>query len=319
MEDFTDQSGADQRGDALLLFGGALGDFLCLLPGLASLRRRSRGRIAVVAQPAFLDLLNRVELTTISIDRSEVADLFATNSIRNSTFELFGRFATVHSWIGHGDDNFATRLATVSGGTVQIHRLRGMRPGEHASAYLARCLGVHAMTISLRPPANDADWAVDFWRQHGLDDSTLVIHPGSGSPAKNWQGMATIAQRWRRLRDGAVLLLCGPAERSVDLPHDAVVREQSLNRVAALLRTGGGYLGNDSGISHLAGLSGALGAVAFGPSDAETWRPLGNGLRVCRAGSTTCHRCGPNQFCTHVLGIDDVWEVLLAQLPTRFP
>jgi ADP-heptose:LPS heptosyltransferase len=96
-----------------------------------------------------------------------------------------------------------------------------------------------------------------------------------------------------------------------------VVRESSLNRVAALFRTGTAYLGNDSGTSHLAGLSGARGVVAFGPSDPEIWHPLGNGLRVCLAASTACRRCDSNQFCTHVLPIDDVWEALLSALAAR--
>jgi ADP-heptose:LPS heptosyltransferase len=184
---------------------------------------------------------------------------------------------------------------------------------------LARCLGVRATSVSLQPPATATHWATEIWRQHGLDDSTLIVHPGSGSPAKNWQGMATIAQRWRTERSGSVLLLCGPAEPSVDLPHDALARETSLNRVAALLRMGAGYLGNDSGISHLAGLAGAVGVVVFGPSDPTIWHPLGNGLRVCRAESTPCPRCDRNQFCTHILGVDNVWRALLSQSSARPP
>jgi ADP-heptose:LPS heptosyltransferase len=220
----------------------------------------------------------------------------------------------VHSWIGHGDDNYVARLAMVSGGTVQIHRLRGMKHGEHASDYLARCLGVHPTSISLELAAEAVHWAADFWALHGLGDSTLIIHPGSGSPLKNWQGMATIAERWRTRGHGSVLLLCGPAEQSADVPHDAVAREPSLHRVAALLRRGAGYLGNDSGISHLAGLTGAVGVVTFGPSDPKTWHPLGSGLYVCRAESGTCDRCARTEFCTHVLRVDDVWEALCRQL-----
>jgi hypothetical protein len=277
--------------------------------------------MTIVAQPALLELVTRQELDTISIDRREVADLFSTASIRNSTFDLFRDFALVQSWIGHGDDNFAARLATVSGGTVRIHRLRGMKAGEHAADYLAACLGVEATSISFDPPAEAAEWAAAFWHRHGLGPSTLIVHPGSGSPRKNWQGMATIAQRWRTRQYGSLLLVCGPAEVSTDLPHDAIVRETSLNRVAALLKKGAAYLGNDSGISHLAGLTGARGVVTFGPTDSETWRPLGSGLRVCRAESTSCDRCGPNWFCTHVLRVDGVWEALLSQSspPCRSP
>lgn len=299
-----------QNSGTLLLFGGALGDFLCLLPGLFGLRRQTRGRITVVAQPAFLELLAGERIATASVDRREVADLFSDGPLQTSTFELFGGFATVHSWIGHGDENFASRLLRVSGGTVSIHRLRGMRPGEHACEYLARCLAVRAASVRLTPPLEAVDWATQLWRRHDLGDSALVVHPGSGSPRKNWQGMETIARRWRTTRRGTILVLLGPAEERVDFPHDAFVRETSLHRVAALLRRGAAFLGNDSGISHLAGLAGTRGVVVFGPSDPRTWHPLGGGLRVCRAESSACRLCGPDQFCVHSLSTDEVWEAL---------
>jgi ADP-heptose:LPS heptosyltransferase len=185
-----------------------------------------------------------------------------------------------------------------------------MRAGEHASDYFARCLGARATPISIVPRADSARWAAELWHHRALGDSTLIIHAGSGSSTKNWQGMTAIAQRWRTQRRGTVLLLCGPAEESVEVPHDAIVRESSLDRVAALLTRGAGYLGNDSGISHLAGLAGALGTVTFGPSDPKIWHPMGGGLRLCRAKSTTCRQCAPHRFCVHLLTIEEVWKSL---------
>jgi ADP-heptose:LPS heptosyltransferase len=42
------------------------------------------------------------------------------------------------------------------------------------------------------------------------------------------------------------------------------------------------YLGNDSGISHLAGLLGLRGMVFFRITDPKIWRPLGKGLLSVR-------------------------------------
>jgi ADP-heptose:LPS heptosyltransferase len=50
--------------------------------------------------------------------------------------------------------------------------------------------------------------------------------------------------------------------------------------VAALLSQADLYLGNDSGISHLAGAVGARGVVLFGPTRPHQWRPLGGNLLV---------------------------------------
>jgi hypothetical protein len=42
------------------------------------------------------------------------------------------------------------------------------------------------------------------------------------------------------------------------------------------------YVGNDSGISHLAGVLGCRGIALFGPTDARIWRPLGADMDIIR-------------------------------------
>ena len=53
-----------------------------------------------------------------------------------------------------------------------------------------------------------------------------------------------------------------------------VARGLDVVALAALLARADRYLGNDSGVSHLAGAVGARGAALFGPTDPELWRPL---------------------------------------------
>ena len=43
------------------------------------------------------------------------------------------------------------------------------------------------------------------------------------------------------------------------------------------------YLGNDSGISHLAAMLGVPTTVLFGPSDPAIWRPLGSSVEILQA------------------------------------
>lgn len=288
--------------DLLLLFPGALGDFLCLWPTLEAFRRSASGRVAIVARPEVFPLLPRERLTTISIDRHEVADLFATGPLAAQTRALFRGFTAVHSWTGHGDANFARRLQNATGAVVRVHPFRGMSGGEHAADYYARCAGIEAVAAELEPARNAVRWTEDFFRAHQLGPHTLVLHPGSGSPKKNWQGMDTIAAWWRRARAGQVLVVRGPAEEEagVTCAHDAELRGQPLDRVAAVLRRAHRYLGNDSGISHLAGAVGAVGVALFGPSEPRTWRPQGRTLRVLSA-PTPCPGCAPNVFCAHRL------------------
>jgi ADP-heptose:LPS heptosyltransferase len=50
--------------------------------------------------------------------------------------------------------------------------------------------------------------------------------------------------------------------------------------VAEHLRRCKGYLGNDSGITHLAAMLGIPTLVLFGPTDPVLWRPVGPCVRV---------------------------------------
>jgi ADP-heptose:LPS heptosyltransferase len=285
----------------LVLFPGALGDFICLLPALAALRHEVR--LTVAAKPSLLELLPP-DVDRFSIERREVADLFSDRPPQAETRALFAGFLRVHSWTGHGHQGFADRLRALTGAEVAVHPFRGMREREHAAAYYARCAGVAAGTwkLALSPAAEE--WAKALLRDAG-EPGTLVIHPGSGSSAKNWTGFSALAEAWRR--HGPVIWIVGPADEGVGIARgERIVRNQSLPQVAALLRHASFYVGNDSGVSHLAGLAGARGLALFGSSDLIAWAPLG--LHVLQ-GRTAVDACG-DRFCTHRLSVDLTYAIL---------
>ena len=292
----------------LVLFPGALGDFICFLPTLAALRRRYGERLAVVAKPTNLTLLPPEFRVRISIDRREVADLFADGPLHTSTRHLFSGFARVLSWTGHGDAMFASRLANVTQAAVSLFHFRGMEPGEHASAYYARCAGISPAEPSVFVPADAQAWALNFWERLG-SAPPLVLHAGSGSKRKNWEGMDALASRWDQ-SGGRVVLLVGPADHTPRTGPRTVTCSAPLSHVAALLRSAPLYLGNDSGISHLAAIVGTPSVVVFGPTNPAEWRPLALNTDVVSA-PTECGQCGAGRFCTHRLSVDRVYASLL--------
>jgi ADP-heptose:LPS heptosyltransferase len=89
-----------------------------------------------------------------------------------------------------------------------------------------------------------------------------------------------------------VLLLAGPAdtERLASLMRQlptlpqfnllTTVVDAPLMQVAGLLQRCRGYLGNDSGITHLAALLNIPTVALFGPSDLVVWHPIGSSVRV---------------------------------------
>jgi ADP-heptose:LPS heptosyltransferase len=61
-----------------------------------------------------------------------------------------------------------------------------------------------------------------------------------------------------------------------------IVRRPPLTELAWYLAHAAWYVGNDSGVSHLAGVLDTPGTVFFGPTDPAAWRPLGETIELVR-------------------------------------
>jgi heptosyltransferase-2 len=75
--------------------------------------------------------------------------------------------------------------------------------------------------------------------------------------------------------------VAAPAAR---LPSVVHAREFPPRVLGAVLARAGLYVGNDSGISHLAAAWGAPVVTLFGPTDPAQWAPIGPRVTVLRAG-----------------------------------
>jgi ADP-heptose:LPS heptosyltransferase len=72
------------------------------------------------------------------------------------------------------------------------------------------------------------------------------------------------------------------------------MENRDLALAAAVLSMSDLYLGNDSGISHLAGCLGTRSVVLFGPTDPVLWKPFGENVRVVR-GMADCSPCSDDR------------------------
>ena len=161
--------------------------------------------------------------------------------------------------------------------------------GIHAARHLASavasvpCDPDALPTPTLRCP-REFRFRNRWWleRQFGQGVRPVAIHPGAGGRQKRWP-VRRFAELATRL-DAPVLLIEGPADADVCrtfvealAPSVPVVRATgvSLPRLAALLAESRGYLGNDSGVSHLAAALGVPTVAVFGPTDPAVWAPLG--------------------------------------------
>ena len=153
--------------------------------------------------------------------------------------------------------------------------------GPHASLWLARALSPLALRAGADPPPplvfGEDERREARARTRDLQDGFLAVHPGSGSPAKNWPS-ERFAEAARRLSPGRLwLLVLGPAEEeTAEWPGAVVAREWPLRPLGAALSRAGLFLGNDSGVAHLAAASGAPTLTLFGPTDPARWAPVGS-------------------------------------------
>ena len=100
-----------------------------------------------------------------------------------------------------------------------------------------------------------------------------VIHPFSGSSSKNWP-LARFRELAARL-PFPVRWCAGPEEGLED-----AVRIPNLYDLGRWLANARIYIGNDSGITHLAAAVGTPVVAIFGPTDPAVWAPRGERVRV---------------------------------------
>jgi ADP-heptose:LPS heptosyltransferase len=122
-------------------------------------------------------------------------------------------------------------------------------------------------------------------------DQLVAVHAGSGSPTKCWS-----PDSFARVVDGLqrngtqVVLIEGPADREatqsiasqigIALPR---LRDETLLNVVGVLSQCDAFLGNDSGLTHVATALGIPTIAVFGPTDPAIWGSRRNNLVPLRA------------------------------------
>ena len=304
----------------LVIRGGAIGDFVLTLPAIRMLRQtlphchleilgyRHIAELALHGGPepgkTYADAVRNIEY-------GPMAAFFARNGqLAPDLCAYFAGFQQVVSWLFDPDGIFAANLERAGvRNFLSVHEKIGDH--QHASAQLAR--GLERMAIFLDenatrlfPTEATATAATAWLGEQGAATETrplIALHPGSGSPRKNWP-----AGNWQRLGDriasgGARLLLIGgeaddsaldPLARSLSAHTPLVARNLPLPTLAALLARSAAYFGHDTGISHIAAATGTPSTLLFGPTDPSVWAPAGEHVRILRAPAGNLENLAPD-------------------------
>lgn len=129
-----------------------------------------------------------------------------------------------------------------------------------------------------------------------IGQALVVIHPGSGSAHKCVapEILAAVISALQLSRVMPVVLE-GPADREtverllslcVDTP--IVLKGLDILTVAGVLAQARLFIGQDSGITHLAGLMGVHTVALFGPTNPDRWAPRGAHVTVVQGAPCLC-------------------------------
>jgi len=303
-----------QASRILVIRGGALGDFILTLPAIRLLRETlPEAELEVLGYPRIASLVDgRFYASRVrSIDYGPMAGFFAKNGVLDPGLsEYFAGFQQVVSYLFDPDGIFEANVRRA--GVKHYLSAYGRPATRHAAREWAAPL--ESLAMFLESPAAElfpspADRAGAREWLEGASGAVLAVHPGSGSPKKNW-GAACWAQLgeryWECFPGGEIVLVAGEADAEVLRLLEGAWRGcrvrwavgLELPALAAVLSECGRFAGHDSGISHLAGAVGAKSVLLFGPTDPEVWAPANAGVRVIRAPEGDLAR----------LGVTEVWD-----------
>jgi ADP-heptose:LPS heptosyltransferase len=190
----------------------------------------------------------------------------------------------VVSWFGSREPHFARRLATLVPEAVVAP---SVGTGGEVWRHLLSTVGADTDRTLRQPVSAGAELVAEgrvTLQKLGWDGRArlLVVHPGAGGRAKVWatEGFAAVLGRLARLVPGlAVLVHRGPADSEAVAALSAVLSRQlmvlgdpHLTVLAGVLSVATAYVGNDSGISHLAATLGLPSVVLF-TAERIVWRP----------------------------------------------
>jgi len=279
----------------LIWHQGGLGDLLLAGPALAALNRHYAGaRITALGHP------ERWGLLALSLPLDKVWDsgealwvhLFIEGDLPVQIRERLARFQLALIFGPHPQKVLQDRLRLA--GIPAVHWLPSfpLAGVEAVAALQARHLaglglnyvpGPFRLELGPDPEAELPELpAPGPW---------MAVAPGSGYVRKNWP-LAHYYEVSRALGweyGLGVVWLAGPAERAMapylgplaQAQGQILLDSHPLDRVARVLSRCRLYIGNDSGLTHLAAaVPGPEVLALFGPTDPRVWAPLGQRVHI---------------------------------------
>jgi len=283
---------------SVLLFRlGGLGDLLVAYPSISLIRKKyPLAGLTLVCREEYGTFLQEkgVVNQVVRGDSPRLLPLFSEPAAPGEKLaEWLREFDLIMGWM-HGERNNTLENRLTSAALLGKCRFFYYQPEtqEQISRFFFRKT---SEALGQEPSGNCtfeecARLPLDRGRQKGR--KLVVVHPGSGSERKCWPAgnfLDVINRLGQKEFKG--VLVTGEAEKRMEaliqkttLPQGWVwLRSPSLSMLSGLLQEADLYLGNDSGITHLAAASGTESVALFREDLVPPWRPYGSVILLSAA------------------------------------
>ncbi|OAI55415.1 hypothetical protein AYO49_05585 [Verrucomicrobiaceae bacterium SCGC AG-212-N21] len=282
-----------QRPRVLVIRGGAIGDFILTLPAIRLLRESIPGcHLEVLGYKPITELAVAAGLAEASrhLEHASMARLFVPNAVLDDALLAWLQgFNLIVSYLYDPDGILRANMER-TGVKTYLDCPHHVAPGKgHAAEQLAKPLEKLAMFLDDAAPVIRVPGSPEV----PGDKKVLAVHAGSGSLRKNLpvdQWIALGKELAKTHPERRLALITGEAEhergitaqvlegwRGIEFLH---WDQRPLVELASLLTQCAGFVGHDSGVSHLAAACGVPCLLFFGPTDPGTWAPRNEGVRV---------------------------------------
>ncbi|MBI5417016.1 glycosyltransferase family 9 protein [Candidatus Poribacteria bacterium] len=295
---------------------GGLGDLICTLPGLYQIRKKfPKSYMELWSKKKFVPILEEKSYINLKVNPTDPAALISF-CIQNSNLDkklekYFSDFDLAIYYYPDKENIFGNNLKKCGIkkviGTDEIYNLYQNQHIIDSMLEMLKILDIEKEFIMPKFFLNDYDRFLPY-RYFGKkmlgDNNIAVIHPGSSNPGKNWAGdrFLEIANWLKEKFYFYVFIILGPNEVNMIKKFKRkqkkgifIIPDIDLITLSALLEKSKIYLGNDSGISHLAAALDVNTIVLFGPTNPDIWAPRGNKVKIIRK-NLDCLPCWDKTF-----------------------
>ena len=255
----------------LICHRGALGDFILTWPALYCLTEAlPHYQFLGIGRPEYMQLAISYGLINTYLDNesADLLDLFCGERIPEEVGSPEGAIL----WLTDGQNTVEILRQSASLPIVCIPPFP--QTEIHLAQYYCSAIQSH---FAIKIPQNLSD----CFPARATEGQYALIHPGSGSFKKNYSPLMyrELANILRQSGYPKVGFVFGPVEEEkmnkedftgewIESPKDVMALSDLLSRASL-------YVGNDSGVSHLAGFTGTQTIVLYKTTDPKTWGVLG--------------------------------------------